>query len=131
MGLPDLVLIHGGGHAADCWDLTNAELRCTAPKLRVLAVDLPGRRAKPGDLRRATIRDWADSVVTDIDQAGLDKVVVAGHSMAGLVMPGVVTKLGATRVREVIFRDGVRSAARVCDGGRVLGPGSPIRPVGR
>ena len=103
MGLPDLVLIHGGAHAADCWDLTIAELRCTAPELRVLAVDLPGRRAKPGDLRTATIRDWVDSVVTDIDQAGLDKVVVAGHSMAGLVMPGVVTKLGATRVREAIF----------------------------
>ena len=103
MALPDLVLIHGGGHAADCWDLTIAELRSTAAELRVHAVDLPGRRGKPGDLRSVTIRDWADSVVSDIDQAGLDRVVIAGHSMAGLVMPGVMTKLGAARVAEAIF----------------------------
>jgi pimeloyl-ACP methyl ester carboxylesterase len=103
MELPGLFLIHGGAHAADSWDLTIAELRSSAPELRVLAVDLPGRRAKPGDLRTATIRDWVDSVVGDIDQAGLGRVVVAGHPMAGLVAPGVVTKLGAARVAEVVF----------------------------
>jgi pimeloyl-ACP methyl ester carboxylesterase len=103
MTLPDLVLIHGGAHAADCWDLTIAHLRSAAPELRVLAVDLPGRRDKPGDLRRATIREWVDSVVSDIDQAGLDSVVIAGHSMAGLVMPGVMTKLGPARVAEATF----------------------------
>jgi pimeloyl-ACP methyl ester carboxylesterase len=103
MALPDLVLIHGGAHAADCWDLTIAHLRSTAPELRVLAVDLPGRRGKPGDLRRATIREWVDSVVGDIDQAGLDRVVIAGHSTAGLVMPGVMSKLGTARVAEATF----------------------------
>jgi pimeloyl-ACP methyl ester carboxylesterase len=81
MALPDLVLIHGGSLAADCWDLTIAEMRSSAPELRVLAVDLPGRRGKAGDLRRATICDWVDSVVSDIDQAGLNRVVLAGHSM--------------------------------------------------
>jgi pimeloyl-ACP methyl ester carboxylesterase len=44
-----------------------------------------------------------DSVVSDIDQAGLDSVVIAGHSMAGLVMPGVMTKLGPARVAEATF----------------------------
>ena len=40
--LPALVLVHGGGHAADCWDLTVDEIRRIAPELSVLAVDLPG-----------------------------------------------------------------------------------------
>jgi pimeloyl-ACP methyl ester carboxylesterase len=40
MTLPGLVLIHGGAHAADSWDLVAAELHSTAPELRVLAVDL-------------------------------------------------------------------------------------------
>ena len=44
-----------------------------------------------------------DSVVGDIDQAGLDRVVIAGHSTAGLIMPGVMSKLGAARVAEAIF----------------------------
>ena len=46
MGLP-LVLVHGGGHGAWCWEPTVAEL--TAP---VLAVDLPpvSVRGGPGRL---------------------------------------------------------------------------------
>ncbi|MGH3556162.1 MAG: alpha/beta fold hydrolase [Mycobacterium sp.] len=103
MTLPDLVLVHGGAHAADCWDLTIAELRRQEPRLRVLAVDLPGRRNKAGDLATATIAQWVDSVVADIEQAQLHDVVIVGHSMAGVTVPGVVAKLGAGRVREMVL----------------------------
>jgi len=103
MALPDLVLVHGGAHAADCWDLTIAELAVVAPELRTLAVDLPGRGGKPADLATATISDWVKSVVADIEDAGLGDVVVVGHSMAGLTVPGVVAKLGAARLREMIL----------------------------
>jgi pimeloyl-ACP methyl ester carboxylesterase len=103
MTLPDLVLVHGGAHAADCWDLTIAELARQEPKLRVLAVDLPGRGRNPAQLATVTVRSWVDSVVADVDEAGFQDVVVVGHSMAGLTVPGVVTKLGASRVREMIL----------------------------
>jgi pimeloyl-ACP methyl ester carboxylesterase len=103
MTLPGLVLVHGGAHAADCWDLTIAELACQEPKLRVLAVDLPGRGRNPADLATITLTAWVDSVVADVEEAGFEDVVVVGHSMAGLTVPGVVTRLGATRVRELIF----------------------------
>lgn len=102
-GLPDLVLVHGGAHAADCWDPTIVELRRQEPGLRVLAVDLPGRRNKPGSLATATIAEWVDSVVADIEQARLGDVVIVGHSMAGVTVPGVVAKLGAGRVRELVL----------------------------
>ena len=75
MTLPGLVLIHGGAHASDCWELTTAELARLEPGLRVLAVDLPGRRGKRGDLHAARIADWVDSVVADVDDAGLGEVV--------------------------------------------------------
>jgi pimeloyl-ACP methyl ester carboxylesterase len=101
--LPALVLIHGGEHSADCWDLTVGELRRQAPKLRVLAVDLPGHGATPGDLATVTIADWVRSAVAQIEAAGLGNVVVVGHSLAGLTVPGVVAKLGPPRVREMIF----------------------------
>jgi pimeloyl-ACP methyl ester carboxylesterase len=103
MALPALVLVHGGAHAGDCWDLTVDEIQRIAPEMTVLAVDLPGRRGKPGDLRTLTIADSVDSVVADVDELGLGEVVVVGHSMAGLTVPGVVTKLGASRVREIVF----------------------------
>ena len=102
-----------------------------APELTVLAVDLPGRRDKPGDLLTLTIADWVDSVVADIEAAGLDDVVIVGHSMAGLTVPGVVTKLGASRVREMIL-----AAAYVPPDGTSLadtltGPIGPIRAAPR
>ncbi|MDQ1547996.1 MAG: hypothetical protein QOH69_2900 [Actinomycetota bacterium] len=103
MALPGLVLVHGGGMAADSWDLIVKEIHRLAPELTVLAPDMPGRRNKPGDLREMTIADYVDSLVGDIESAGLDDIVIVGHSMGGVMLPGVVTKLGAARVREMIF----------------------------
>jgi pimeloyl-ACP methyl ester carboxylesterase len=130
MTLPDLVLVHGGAHAADCWDLTIAELACQEPKLRVLAVDLPGRGRNPADLATVTLADWADSVVADIEGAGFDDVVVVGHSMGGLTVPGVVARLGASRVREMIMAAAFvpPQGLSVVDGLR--GPLAPLARVG-
>jgi pimeloyl-ACP methyl ester carboxylesterase len=103
MALPTLVLVHGGGMAADSWELTFEEIHRLAPELTVLALDMPGRRNKPGDLREMTIADYVASLVGDIESAGVDDIVIVGHSMGGMMLPGVITKLGAARVREMIF----------------------------
>jgi pimeloyl-ACP methyl ester carboxylesterase len=42
-------------------------------------------------------------LLSDIDKAGLDEIVIVGHSMAGLTVPGVATKLGSSRVREMVL----------------------------
>jgi pimeloyl-ACP methyl ester carboxylesterase len=103
MALPTLVLVHGGGLAADSWELTVDEIHRVAPELTVLALDMPGRRNKPGDLREMTIADFVDSLVGDIECAGLEDVVLVGHSIGGMTLPGMATKLGAAQVREMIF----------------------------
>ncbi|BBU23796.1 alpha/beta fold hydrolase [Mycobacterium xenopi] len=103
MALPALVLVHGGEHAADCWDFVVAELAEREPHLKVLAVDLPGRRDKPGDLRALDIGVAVESVVDDIHAADLSEVVIVGHSIAGVTVPGVAGALGSARVREMIF----------------------------
>jgi pimeloyl-ACP methyl ester carboxylesterase len=103
MALPGLVLVHGGAHAGDCWEPTIAELARRETELRVLAVDLPGRGGRPADLAAVRIADFVNSVVDDIERAGFGDVVVVGHSMAGLTVPGVVAQLGAARVREMIL----------------------------
>jgi pimeloyl-ACP methyl ester carboxylesterase len=103
MTLPGLVLLHGGAHAGNCWDLTIDEIRRLAPELRVLAVDLPGRAGKTGELDRLTIADCVDSITGDIEGAGLGEVVICGHSLAGVIVPSVVAKLGSPRVAEMVL----------------------------
>lgn len=103
MTLPALVLVHGGEHAAACWDPTVEQLNLQAPELTVLAVDLPGRGRNPGDLACLDIPRAVDSAVADIEAAGIDQLVIVGHSMAGVTVPGVVARLGSSRVREMVL----------------------------
>jgi pimeloyl-ACP methyl ester carboxylesterase len=100
---PALVLVHGGQHSADCWDLTVDELRRRAPHLPVLTVDMPGHGTIAGDLSTVSIADCVRSAVEQIEDAGLGEVIVVGHSLAGLTVPGMVTKLGSPRVREMVL----------------------------
>jgi pimeloyl-ACP methyl ester carboxylesterase len=95
--MASLVLIHGGSFDHRCWDLLLPHLDTPA-----LAVDLPGRGAHPADPTSVTLAACAEAVVTDVDDAGFDDVVVVGHSLAGCSMPGVIGRLGG-RVRHAVF----------------------------
>src|SRR5689334_11107692 len=91
------VLIHGGAHSARCWEPTVPLL--DGP---VLAIDLPGRGAHPAPLDTVRLGDSIDSAVADIERAGATDVVLVGHSMAGLSIPGIVDRVAA-RLRHVVF----------------------------
>ena len=93
-----VVLVHGGGLDGRCWD----PHPCPACPRPSIAVDLPGRGAHPADLRTVTFADCAESVRADIDAAGFDDVVLAGHSLAGCSMPSMIGLLG-DRVRHAVF----------------------------
>jgi pimeloyl-ACP methyl ester carboxylesterase len=94
---PTIVLVHGAMSTSVMWDGVVEHLEHDS-----LAVDLPGRRYKPADLGTVTRDDWVRSVCDDIETAGLDDVVLVGHSGAGFVIPGVAARLGG-RTRGLIF----------------------------
>ncbi len=108
-GLP-IVLVHGAGHGAWCWERMLPFV--TRP---VLAVDLPGRGGTPGDLETLTVDECAASVVTDADRAGFDRFVLVGHSLGGLTTSAVVAK-APTRVGQLVYL----SSAIPPEGGSVL-----------
>jgi pimeloyl-ACP methyl ester carboxylesterase len=49
-----------------------------------------------------TLADCAAAIAEDVDKAGFDEVVLAGHSLAGCSLPGAIGLLGE-RVRHAVF----------------------------
>lgn len=87
-GPPTYVLVHGGGSTSRFWD--RVVPRLDGPSV---AVDLPGRRGRPGDLASLTVEDEVEAVLNDIAPTAPAEVVVVAHSSGGLVVPGVVAGL--------------------------------------
>lgn len=103
--LVPLVLVHGGGHGAWCWEPTLPHLEGDA-----LAVDLPPRsiRGGPGrpdaapELSSLTLADFAASVIEDVDAAGYERYVLVGHSMGGMTI-SEVARLAPDRVTQLVY----------------------------
>jgi pimeloyl-ACP methyl ester carboxylesterase len=99
------VLVHGGGHGAWCWEPMLALL-----DRPVVAVDLPpvsirggaGRHETPPDLGTVSLADWAGAVLAEADEAGFDRFVLVGHSLAGLTI-GEVARRAPERVAHLVF----------------------------
>lgn len=88
-----IILVHGAGHGAWCWDYLTPLLTSAA-----VAVDLPGPGRTPY-IPATGLRDFADTVTS---AATDEEVVLVGHSFAGACLPVAAASLGA-RVRHVVF----------------------------
>jgi len=91
------VLVHGATFAGSCWDLLLPHL--DGPSV---AVDLPGRGTRPADLTRVTIGDFVEAVVDEIERRDLRDVVLVGHSLAGITLPGVAARV-PERLARLVF----------------------------
>ena len=102
---PLLVFVHGGSHHAGCWNDTISAARAQRPAIRVATVNMPGRLDEPGDLATLTIEQCVAACGEQIDRARRDgeDVVLIGHSLAGVLMPGLARRLKAGSVRRAIF----------------------------
>ncbi|HXY92149.1 MAG TPA: alpha/beta hydrolase [Acidimicrobiia bacterium] len=96
-----LVLVHGAGHTARVWETVRRHL--SAPSV---AVDLPGRRDRAGDLPAVTITESAAGIAADVTAATAARVVLVGHSVGGIVLPEVAARLDG-RVDHLVFVAGL------------------------
>ncbi len=76
-----LVLVHGAGGRGEIW---TPQLDGLSVVAHVVAVDLPGHGRTAGPAPR-TVSAYADWLVAFLDAAGLERVLLAGHSMGGAV----------------------------------------------
>jgi pimeloyl-ACP methyl ester carboxylesterase len=94
------VLVHGMSHGAWCWAAVSERLARAGH--RVLAVDLPGHGPRAHERHRASVLGYARAVADQVALAGFHRATVVGHSMAGLVIPGVAALVPA-RVARLVF----------------------------
>lgn len=73
------VLVHGGFHAAWCWERTIDELAAMGHD--AVAVDLPGHGARVDE--ESTLANRRDAIVSALQAGGADKSVLVGHSGGG------------------------------------------------
>ena len=91
------VLVHGGGCDRRCWGPLLPHLDG-----EVVAVDLPGRGDRPAPLEQLHVADFVDSVVAELEARDLHDVVLVGHSLAGITLPGVAARV-PDRVAQLVF----------------------------
>jgi len=77
-----LVLIHGAGDSSAVWEKQTAHFSANH---QVLAVDLPGHGTRVREPGMDRHEKYAQEVCRIMDQHGISKAVVAGHSMGGAV----------------------------------------------
>jgi pimeloyl-ACP methyl ester carboxylesterase len=97
MAIDGVVLVHGGFHGAWCWDGVRHHLRVPS-----LAVDLPGRGARPAPGRRVTVADCVDAVLEDADAAGFERFALVGHSMGGMTITETANRV-PERVARLVY----------------------------
>ena len=89
--MADFAFMHGGGQGGWVWDETIAALALqSGGAARCLALDAPGCGAKRGrDTSAISFDEILSEMVSDVEAAGMDDVVLVGHSQAGTVLPGM------------------------------------------
>jgi pimeloyl-ACP methyl ester carboxylesterase len=94
------VLVHGGSLGAWSWAAVIRQLQKLGH--RAMAVDLPGRGDNPYDLEKLTLAVHIDGVARFIEERDLRDVVLVGHSMAGIIIPGVTVRM-PRRIKRLVF----------------------------
>jgi pimeloyl-ACP methyl ester carboxylesterase len=116
------VLVHGAWHGAWCWAAVINQLELLGD--RAFAVDLPGHGMNRANRAEVTLDSYVDSVVKFIDERDLRDVVVAGHSLGGITIPGVAVKI-PQRIKRVVWV----TAIVPLEGKPTLDPAAPANPA--
>lgn len=93
------VLVHGAWQAPYVWDDVRAELEQKGNK--VIVVELPGHGTDQTATQTLSVDAYRDKVIQAIPDT-VEKVILVGHSMAGMVISAVGEKIPA-RISKLVY----------------------------
>lgn len=98
-----VVMVHGYLGGSVQWsDLQTA----LAGRFSVIALDLPGFGRASGHAAPATIGGFAEHVIADLDAQGIERCVLVGHSMGGMIAQEVARRIPHRLDRLVLYGTG-------------------------
>ncbi|MDG4647500.1 alpha/beta fold hydrolase [Roseibacterium sp. SDUM158017] len=98
-----VVMVHGylGGSAQ--WSDLRAAL---SERFRTVAVDLPGFGRASAHAAPATIAGFAEHVIAELDAQGIERCILIGHSMGGMISQEVARRVPHRLERLVLYGTG-------------------------
>jgi pimeloyl-ACP methyl ester carboxylesterase len=101
--MANYVLVHGAWGGGQSYDRTAADLRAAGHE--VLVAQLKGLGSRSDELHPGiTLTDHVNDVCEQVERAGFERFVLAGHSYGGMVITGVAARLGA-HIDAIIYID--------------------------
>ncbi len=98
-----VVMVHGYlGGSAQWSDLTTA----LGDRFRVITLDLPGFGRASDHAAPSTIAGFAEHVIADLDRRGIERCVLVGHSMGGMIAQEVASRIPHRLDRLVLYGTG-------------------------
>lgn len=96
-----VVLLHGISSGAASWLQTAERL---GERTRVVAWDAPGYGESSSLAAAApTAEDYADALIELLNETGIERCVLVGHSLGALTACATAAKLGASRIDRVVL----------------------------
>lgn len=103
-GAPALVFVHGFACSRADW---KAQIEHFRSRAEILAVDLRGHGATPGAPEECSIDTYGADVAALLEQAGLERAILVGHSMGCRVVLEA-NRRAARRIAGLVLIDGSR-----------------------
>jgi len=101
--MANYVLVHGAWGGIQFYERTAADLEAAGHE--VLRVEMKGLGTRQAELHPGiTLTNHVDDVVEQVEQAGFERFILAGHSYGGMVITGAATRLGA-RIDAICYID--------------------------
>lgn len=97
--MANYILIHGAWHGSWCWEKVVPLLEVQGHS--VTSCDLPGTITNPKNFSSIDLQCYVDFVENKIEEIG-DKVILVGHSMAGIILASLAEKI-PHKIEKLIF----------------------------